>query len=80
LVLISDGITDAESPDGVFYGRQRVTAMLEALPPFASGDGIASPAEQVLRALVDDVAAHTLDAAQSDDTTVLVLAFHPRSR
>ena len=69
LVLITDGITEAASADGRFYGRPRLEALLGGL-------GAASSAVEVGEAIRRDVAAFTGGAEPSDDMAVLVIRFN----
>jgi len=68
LVLISDGVTEAFSPEGEEYGEAR---LLDAIT--AHG---ASTAALMCQAIVDDVRRHA-PGAPGDDLTVLVLKRFP---
>jgi sigma-B regulation protein RsbU (phosphoserine phosphatase) len=64
VVLYTDGITDARDPEGAFYGEPRLRALLSGL----AGAG----ADDVRRAVVDDVRAFRAGADAYDDLTILV--------
>ncbi len=66
MVLYTDGVTEALSPTGVFYGEQRLRDTLESL------DGDAS-AHETLTAVVDSLAAFVGDGPPSDDITMMVV-------
>jgi len=68
LCLITDGITEAASPGGQLYGRERLHALL------ASVGGAASAAE-VGEAIRRDVAAFTGGTEPSDDMAVLIIRY-----
>lgn len=64
MVLTSDGITEAHSPEGEMYGFARLLGRVAA----------PSPDDDVVGALVDDVERHTgADAEQEDDITLVVV-------
>jgi serine phosphatase RsbU (regulator of sigma subunit) len=65
LVLYSDGVTEAISPQGDFYGQERLRQRLES-----STDG---SAQSVLDAILASVYGFTHDAPLADDLTLLVL-------
>jgi sigma-B regulation protein RsbU (phosphoserine phosphatase) len=65
----TDGVTEARSPDGSFYGEERYRALLTA---FA---GV--PAQDLVQAVVADVAAFRGRAEPSDDLTLLVVRRQP---
>jgi serine phosphatase RsbU (regulator of sigma subunit) len=65
VLLHSDGLTEQRAPDGTPFGRERLLAAL---------CGAVRPADLLTRALAA-LAAHTMDAAPDDDTTVLVLGW-----
>ena len=66
LVLFTDGIVEAESPSGEFYGRERLARCLERLPADAS-------AADALAAIRSDVAAFVGPAPAADDVALVVL-------
>jgi serine phosphatase RsbU (regulator of sigma subunit) len=67
----TDGVTEARSPDGSFYGEERYRALLTA---FA---GV--PAQDLVQAVVADVAAFRGRAEPSDDLTLLVVRRQPET-
>lgn len=72
LCLVTDGITEAASDTGEFYGNQRLRAALES-----ANDGTqAAGAEQVVRQVRDDVRRFVAGAEPSDDLTMLVLQWN----
>jgi serine phosphatase RsbU (regulator of sigma subunit) len=66
LVLYTDGITEARSPDGEFFGEQRLADFISAA--VAEGD----PAPEMVRRLVRSVLVHQGDQLQ-DDASIIVL-------
>src|SRR4051794_6647026 len=69
LVAHTDGITEARSPDGRFYGEDRYRATLAA--------AARRPADQVVDAVVADVTRFRDGAEASDDLTLLVVGRRP---
>jgi sigma-B regulation protein RsbU (phosphoserine phosphatase) len=67
LVLFTDGVSEAESPEADFYGRERLAAAI-------AGTGDAAPGV-LLAAILADMAGFTRDAPQADDVTLLALRF-----
>lgn len=65
VVFYTDGITEARSPTGAFFGLQRLVDHLER----SAAGGL--PAPETLRLVVRDVLHHQADVLQ-DDATVLV--------
>ncbi len=65
LVIYSDGVTDAESPDGVEFGEPR---LLEAVLAVCD-----EPAKVVLDSVVAAVSEHTRDTDPIDDITLVVV-------
>ncbi|MCF8077855.1 MAG: CHASE2 domain-containing protein [Desulfobacterales bacterium] len=74
LVLISDGITEAQNSEQKFYGRHRVLDQIAAL-----GSG-KQTAEEACRKLYADVKAFSADAGQSDDITVMAVGLRQGQR
>lgn len=73
LVLITDGITEAEGRDGKsFYGAERLSRCLAGLPAEAR-------MSEVIAAMVADVAAFAEGAEPSDDLTALALRWMGRA-
>jgi|LNFM01.1.fsa_nt_gb adenylate cyclase len=66
LCLVTDGVTEAQDPDGALYGRARLG---DCLAPLAAG----APAAALITAVVDSVRAHAGLAEQADDMTLLVV-------
>jgi sigma-B regulation protein RsbU (phosphoserine phosphatase) len=66
VVLYSDGITEAESVDGEFYGPKRLGELISRVWPNAS-------AEEVKQAVIDDVIKHIGKQKIHDDLTLVVL-------
>ena len=66
LVLYTDGITEARSPTGEFFGEQRLADFISAAA--AAGD----PAPETVRRLMRHVLAHQADQLQ-DDASIVVL-------
>jgi len=71
LVAHTDGVTEARSPDGGFYGDDRFEALLATLGNRAAGE--------VVDAVVHDVAAFRAGAEPSDDLTLLVIRRLPEA-
>jgi serine phosphatase RsbU (regulator of sigma subunit) len=66
LVLYTDGITEARSPAGEFFGEQRLADFISVAA--AAGD----PAPETVRRLMRHVLAHQADQLQ-DDASVVIL-------
>jgi serine phosphatase RsbU (regulator of sigma subunit) len=66
LVLYTDGITEARSPQGEFFGEQRLSDFISAAA--AAGD----PAPETVRRLMRHVLTHQADQLQ-DDASIVVL-------
>jgi sigma-B regulation protein RsbU (phosphoserine phosphatase) len=71
LILYSDGITEAEDPDGRLFGWQGLEDALLAVH--------AAPADIILQTLLQAVDIHRRDEAMRDDMAVLVVRRQPRS-
>lgn len=65
LVLLTDGFYECERADGVAFGNERVEAAIRRLQKL--------PAEEVVRALADEVAAFTVGMPQMDDLTAVIV-------
>ena len=65
LILYTDGLTDAQTPDGQFFGIDRLNAWLE---PRAG-----LPAEELCQAVFAELDAYQGGAEQFDDMTLLVV-------
>ncbi len=66
LLLYTDGITEARSPDGEFFGEQRLADFISTA--LAAGD----PAPETVRRLLRSVLTHQADQLQ-DDASIVVL-------
>ena len=66
LLLYTDGITEARSPDGEFFGEQRLADFIATA--VAAGD----PAPEMVRRLIRRLLVHQADQLQ-DDATIVVL-------
>jgi serine phosphatase RsbU (regulator of sigma subunit) len=66
LLLYTDGITEARSPDGEFFGEQRLADFISAAS--AAGD----PAPETVRRLMRRVLTHQADQLQDDASIVLL--------
>jgi len=67
LVLYSDGVTEAQDPEGEFYGRKRLRKTIEAAPRSGSAELHAAIRKSLLE--------FTRGAEQSDDVTLVVLEY-----
>jgi len=67
LVAVSDGIAEAASPDGEFFGRERLAAMLE--------EHRSRPLRETIAAVQGAVTEHLGGAPQADDMTMLLVEF-----
>lgn len=70
LLLISDGVTEAQDPDEALYGRNRILAYLQKRN--LSG----RTAEELCRGLYAEVEQFSGDAVQSDDITIMAIRFN----
>lgn len=68
LVVYSDGVTDAESPDGEQFGEERLLASL--------GGFTGETAEEIRDGLLDAVRAFVADHPPFDDVTVMAVRYH----
>jgi len=66
VLIHTDGIVEARSPDGAFFGEERLADFV--LRAAASGD----PAPEILRRLMRDVLAHQ-DGRLQDDASIVLL-------
>ena len=67
LLLYTDGVTEAANSADLLYGDARVAV-------FLAGAGAGS-SEQLVRALIGDVARYSEGIAQSDDITLLAMRY-----
>jgi len=72
LVLYTDGITEARSPEGEFFGEQRLADFISAAA--AAGD----PAPETVRRLMRHVLHHQADQLQ-DDASIVILEWRTGS-
>ncbi len=63
--MLTDGITEAQSPGGALFERERTMAALR--------DRQAAPLQEIVDALIGAVRAFEAGGEPSDDTTVLAL-------
>jgi serine phosphatase RsbU (regulator of sigma subunit) len=69
LILYTDGITEAQNPQGEFFGEARLLQAAQA--------NLELPAQDIQSALMAQVHEFTVDAHQSDDITLAVLVRNP---
>ena len=67
LVLYTDGVTEAEDEQSLFYTEARLTAALTGMHD--------APAEQIVTKVVADVNKFTRENPQTDDITVLAVRY-----
>jgi sigma-B regulation protein RsbU (phosphoserine phosphatase) len=65
VVLMTDGVLEAESPDGDVFGSERAIEVVRGQRH--------QPARQIAEALHQAVCRHVQDAALADDLTVVVI-------
>jgi serine phosphatase RsbU (regulator of sigma subunit) len=65
MILYTDGVVEALSPDGMFYGEERLWSAIRAHR--------AASAHEILNVVVDSVAAFVGDNPPSDDLTLMVV-------
>ena len=82
LIMYTDGVTDAFSPQGEAFGDGRLRQSIEeALQSIASTEDSARPdSQQMLDAIDQNVLAFVADAVPSDDLTLLVLKRRPSKK
>jgi serine phosphatase RsbU (regulator of sigma subunit)/DNA-binding transcriptional regulator YhcF (GntR family) len=68
LVAYTDGITEAENPEGEFWGQKRLETVLRSSSH--------QTAEQIMQAILDKVSVFVNGQAQHDDMTLVVLQVH----
>lgn len=66
LLMYTDGITDARNLDGEDFGEERLIHLAERLPRELT-------AEQIVKAVADEVSRFTAGADQADDITLVAL-------
>jgi sigma-B regulation protein RsbU (phosphoserine phosphatase) len=69
LVVCSDGVTDAASPDSEPFGEERLDAVLNSV--------VGERPSVVRRSILDAVADHVKGSPHSDDLTVVALRREP---
>ncbi len=69
LIMVSDGILEARDPHGTEYGLTRLSRRVRT----ARGS-----AEEVIKAILADIDAHTADQAQGDDMTIVAMGIEQR--
>ncbi|MFG0286281.1 MAG: SpoIIE family protein phosphatase [Phycisphaerales bacterium JB039] len=67
LVIGTDGVWEARSPEGVMFGKQRLRDLVRA--------HAADPVEAIARAVLEALTAFRGDGAQADDITLVVVRF-----
>jgi adenylate cyclase len=70
LCLMTDGVTEAQTPEGRLYGNERLQQRLHELQRRGAG------AREVVEALRRDVAAFAAGAEAADDLTILALRWN----
>jgi serine phosphatase RsbU (regulator of sigma subunit) len=70
LCLMTDGVTEAQTPDGQLYGNERVQLRLLELQQRGVG------ARALVEALQADVTAFAAGAEPADDLTILALRWN----
>jgi sigma-B regulation protein RsbU (phosphoserine phosphatase) len=68
VVAYSDGVIEAQSPDGEFFGTQRLTEVLRSAPQ--------NP-QQVVDCVLDAIAGFTCGLEPYDDVTLMVIRRQP---
>jgi sigma-B regulation protein RsbU (phosphoserine phosphatase) len=69
-VLFTDGVSEAFGPDGELFGEERLLAHLQTVP--------SRSASETTRGILDAVRRHASGAKQSDDITVVAVAYNGR--
>ncbi|MDE5612902.1 MAG: SpoIIE family protein phosphatase [Odoribacter sp.] len=67
LLFYTDGITDAENPDGQFFGKEKLIKCVERV-------ATDSP-RQIIQAILEDISKHMDSCKQTDDLTLLLIRF-----
>ncbi len=71
LLLYTDGITEAQSPNGDLFGLNRLMYILESRAN--------EPPEQIQQFIQSEISAFRRGAKGGDDATMLILKLHPQS-
>lgn len=66
ILLVTDGITETKNSQGSFYGKERLKSLLQTHRGMKP--------QELVKSLVEDVAAFSLDIEQNDDRTVLAFS------
>jgi len=69
LVTYTDGITEAESREGKFWGEKRLEAVLRSSSH--------KTAEEIMQAILDEVSVFVNGQGQHDDMTLVVVRVQP---
>lgn len=67
LVLYTDGITDAENIEGVFYGKEKMVECIKHI--------LVKNPKNIVNAILNDIDNHIKNTKQSDDLTMLSIAY-----
>lgn len=66
LLIMSDGVVEAQNPSGEFYGFERLEELLNGLPAVVTAQG-------VIDALLDSVKTHLEGEEAQDDLTIMAI-------
>jgi serine phosphatase RsbU (regulator of sigma subunit) len=69
VLLLSDGILESRSPDGVQFGTQRTLETVRA--------NLHEPADKIVKTLCQAAREFSRDKSQLDDTTAVVIKVEP---
>jgi serine phosphatase RsbU (regulator of sigma subunit) len=72
VLLVTDGVTEAQNPDQTMYGLERVLAHTAAI---SQGSRTLPPAATVCHQLYADIKRFRADAPVSDDVTIVAIRF-----
>jgi sigma-B regulation protein RsbU (phosphoserine phosphatase) len=73
LILYTDGITEALSIDGDFYGDERLEKVIGEKCP-----GLDT--QKAARHIMEDVSSFTRNPEKSDDITLMVISYYPENK
>ena len=65
LVIFSDGFIDAEDETGEEFGEEKLQSVLE--------ENAGRSAQEIVRVAVESVQSHSVNMAQTDDMTLVVV-------
>ena len=68
--MFTDGVTEAETPDGELFGQEKADEISAS---------VTNGAARLLRVLEDAVLAHQAGGAPTDDTTILAVTWRGAS-